>query len=216
MSVKGPKLWQVVKLLKNRNDGEQNEYISKVLGIEKDDYYILENPTKNTKAVLFLEGSKMTMSYLVENKNMNSFEVELISKFKDENIPLLKFKRISDISKIQRRNYYRLDISMYVILRKEDDILFEETNTLNLSGGGMKIITKQKFEVGDTVLIDFKMGDIENNLRGKIVKIDKAEGNSNHISVEFLRLKESKRNEIIRFIFKKQREELQKGMISND
>lgn len=215
MRVKGPKLWQSIKLIKTKSDGSQEDYVSKIVGVEKDEHYIVDNPSKKTQLVMFVNGSKLTMAYLLENKDMHMFDVEVVGKMRDGKIPLLKLKKISDINKIQRRNYYRLDTIIDLTLRKETDIIEEKTTTVNISGGGMRILSKQEFQIGDKVVVDFNMNESENRLKAKVVKLEYVDYSRTDVCIEFIELMEKKRNEIIRFIFEKQREELQKGLSSN-
>lgn len=213
-----PKIWQNVKLTKIKITGEMEEYASKIVGIEDDGMFLLETPLKKTQLVLLINGSIVNMVYMHENLGMYSVDLEVIEKIRDDNnIPLIRAKKVSDIRKIQRRNFFRLLTSMDIVIRKADDVVVEKTKTVDISGGGIKLLSKQNFEVNDIVKLDFKLESKEFSFDAKVVKIDNTDiRDIKEISLQFIDILEKDRNEIIRFIFDKQREGIKKGMFSND
>lgn len=126
-----PKIWQNVKLTKIKITGEMEEYASKIVGIEDDGMFLLETPLKKTQLVLLINGSIVNMVYMHENLGMYSVDLEVIEKIRDDNnIPLIRAKKVSDIRKIQRRNFFRLLTSMDIVIRKVDDVVVEKTRLL--------------------------------------------------------------------------------------
>lgn len=213
-----PKIWQNVKLTKIKITGEIEEYASKIVGIEDDGMFLLETPIKQTQLVLLINGSVVNMIYMHENLGMYSVDLEVVEKIRDDNnIPLVRAKKVSDIRKIQRRNFFRLLTSMDIAVRKINGVVVENTKTVDISGGGIRLLSKQDFEINDIVRLDFQLESKEFSVDAKVVKIDYTDvRETKEVSLQFIDILEKDRNEIIRFIFDKQREGIKKGMFSND
>ncbi|MGP1599210.1 flagellar brake protein [Peptoanaerobacter stomatis] len=213
-----PKIWQNVKLVKTKITGEMEEYASKIVGIEENDIFLLETPIKQTQLVLLINGSVLNMIYMHENLGMYSVDLEVVEKIRDDNnIPLVRAKKVSDIRKIQRRNFFRLLTSMDIAVRKINGVVVENTKTVDISGGGIRLLSKQDFEINDIVRLDFQLESKEFSVDAKVVKIDYTDvRGTKEVSLQFIDILEKDRNEIIRFIFDKQREGIKKGMFSNE
>ncbi|MGP1410477.1 MAG: flagellar brake protein [Peptoanaerobacter stomatis] len=213
-----PKIWQNVKLVKTKITGEMEEYASKIVGIEENDIFLLETPIKQTQLVLLINGSVVNMIYMHENLGMYSVDLEVVEKIRDDNnIPLVRAKKVSDIRKIQRRNFFRLLTSMDIAVRKINGVVLENTKTVDISGGGIRLLSKQDFEINDIVRLDFQLESKEFSVDAKVVKIDYTDvRGTKEVSLQFIDILEKDRNEIIRFIFDKQREGIKKGMFSNE
>lgn len=213
-----PKIWQNVKLTKIKITGEIEEYASKIVGIEDDGMFLLETPIKQTQLVLLINGSVVNMIYMHENLGMYSVDLEVVEKIRDDNnIPLVRAKKVSDIRKIQRRNFFRLLTSMDIAVRKINGVVVENTKTVDISGGGIRLLSKQDFEINDIVRLDFQLESKEFSVDAKVVKIDYTDvRGTKEVSLQFIDILEKDRNEIIRFIFDKQREGIKKGMFSNE
>jgi type IV pilus assembly protein pilZ len=213
-----PKIWQNVKLVKTKITGEMEEYASKIVGIEENDIFLLETPIKQTQLVLLINGSVVNMIYMHENLGMYSVDLEVVEKIRDDNnIPLVRAKKVSDIRKIQRRNFFRLLTSMDIAVRKINGVVVENTKTVDISGGGIRLLSKQDFEINDIVRLDFQLESKEFSVDAKVVKIDYTDvRGTKEVSLQFIDILEKDRNEIIRFIFDKQREGIKKGMFSNE
>ncbi|EHL19983.1 hypothetical protein HMPREF9628_00980 [Peptoanaerobacter stomatis] len=213
-----PKIWQNVKLVKTKITGEMEEYASKIVGIEENDIFLLETPIKQTQLVLLINGSVVNMIYMHENLGMYSVDLEVVEKIRDDNnIPLVRAKKVSDIRKIQRRNFFRLLTSMDIAVRKINGVVLENTKTVDISGGGIRLLSKQDFDINDIVRLDFQLESKEFSVDAKVVKIDYTDvRGAKEVSLQFIDILEKDRNEIIRFIFDKQREGIKKGMFSNE
>ena len=192
--VSGPKNFQMINLIKEKLNGEIEEYPSRIIEI-KDDVYIIENPVRKSELVMFLNGSKIKVTYMVENQGMHYFEAEVVDKLRDTP-PVIIIRKVSDIQKNQRRSFFRIDACIDVEIRKVDDIITEKTMSSDISAGGMRLFTHQIFRLGDVAELSFKLGNIN---------VD--------ISLEFLNVTENEQDAIVKFIFEKQRENLKKGIL---
>lgn len=209
--IEGPKDFQIINILKGKLNGEMEEYASRIIEI-KDDLYTIENPMKKSELVMFLNGSKIRITYMIESQGMHYFDAEVVEKVKDIP-PLMIVRKTSDICKNQRRSFYRIDAMTDVEIRKIDDIIVEKTSSLDLSAGGMRVFTNQRFKLGDFVEVSFKLNGFQIEIESKVVKIweEFSDGESS-VSLEFLNITENERDAIVKFIFEKQREKIKKGI----
>jgi len=84
---------------------------------------------------------------------------------------------------------------------------------LNISGGGMSLITKEQFGIGDIIKIRVVLQAYPAkilNLYGEVVRVESTKNKPDcfTIGIKFVGMNEEVRNEIIKFDFKKHRENL--------
>ncbi len=135
-------------------------------------------------------------------------------------IPVLVVEKPNSFNEIQRRQWVRVPakILMRYCLTGEDQagVIYEGT-TVDISGGGICFLTKDPIEAGQIL-------DVEINLPNrdpifcqlKILRLlEKAskEGEVSKAVSEFCEISEAQRDRIVSFIFEKQREWIQKGLI---
>ncbi len=170
---------------------------------------MVENPSKEGKEVRFLNGTKLDVVFQVENHGLHSFETEIVAKVR-EKINLLKLRRLGEVKKLQRRNFYRVKSDLDVIVRRLGDVIFEETIILDISGGGLKFLSRQDFKLGDLVELNITLLGEDLDLEAKVVKVDKIGFGKSEVSVEFYDLYEDDQNVIVKYVFEKQRREIKR------
>ncbi len=95
--------------------GDQR-YPSDVQGFSQDGELILSAPTYKSMTVPLVKGELLHLVYYRE-AGMFSFMAELISRFREGEMDLIKLKLKSPISKYQRRDFVRLDLLIPVSIR---------------------------------------------------------------------------------------------------
>lgn len=149
------------------------------------------------------------------------FKAKLVNKVFGKE-PLLQLDRVSEIIKIQRRNYYRLKIIKQIKVRKVVNIkekLYEEyfsAALVDLSGGGIGINSTEKLDANDIVEINMELSSKIINMYGRVVRIElliKSKQEMYNYGIHFEKITEIERNIIMRFIFDEQRKLAKKGLI---
>jgi|GEM_PF-3809845 len=118
-----------------------------------------------------------------------------------------------EIEKMQRREFYRLDVNIKLSIRKENqldnEIYLGETS--DLSGNGLSVDLDAQLEMGDIVIINFSLTEDMNvnEIYGKIVRIAKGELLPQRYGIEFIDLELSIKEKIIAYIFQVQRIKIQ-------
>ncbi len=142
------------------------------------------------------------------------YPVEILGA-KEDKVSLLLLKIIGGGEHLQRRRFVRMPINLPFTYRLKGKVGPPKKGyTKDLSAGGIKAVFEEPLLVGQRVLVRI---DLEDDLgpmivEGRIVRVDAREGVIEH-GVEFLNLSERAIRRIMRFIFKKERELREKGLI---
>lgn len=140
---------------------------------------------------------------------------------KEENIMLAVISYPTVIERIQRREYFRIPVAIdckYVFLPEEADYRFpqkliddyadkmEKSFTIDLSGGGMKVVTKLPRPEGSLIMVSINIPE-EIYFTGKVIRLEEdTELKQYKVAIKFIYLQERKRDKLINFIFNKLRE----------
>lgn len=197
-------------------DSDDKLYLpSRIEEIAGDNLYI-SVPMYRGSILPLRVGQKIRISFTYKEVTY-AFNSIVVSR-KWNRVPLLEIKKPDSLIKIQRRGYMRLQIAVDVRFRVAGEkVDFCEGVTVDVSGGGILLLTPSPIEAN-------QMLEVELHLPGKEPLFCKArvlrllekglkEGKVNKAALEFNDIAEGKRDKIISFIFEKQREWIQKGLL---
>ncbi|TDO94480.1 c-di-GMP-binding flagellar brake protein YcgR [Halanaerobium saccharolyticum] len=173
---------------------------------------------------LYREGSPLPIRlnqpvnvYYTTDRAAYKFESKILKRT-NKPIPLLLIEGSDSVTRIQRRDYFRLDVTGTVDVYKmiEDKNYpkkVAEARLLDISGGGIKIQLKKKFEKGEEILINLKnILKPKEFIKSKVVRIGRENNELYNYGIEFLEIEEEQREEIIQWIFAYQRKSRKKGL----
>ncbi|MGE5397860.1 MAG: flagellar brake protein [Chitinophagales bacterium] len=156
--------------------------------------------------------------YFVSNQCAYTFSTHILGR-SIEPLPILEIKRPLEYTKIQRRNYVRLPLSMNLQFVRfiDEEAMMTEGRTIDLSGGGLQFQTKVNLTPEEFI-------ELRLNLSNKVTVVNKAKvvrvfpkAINNEVwqlvAVQYIDLKESQREMIIKYIFDQQRELIKKGLL---
>lgn len=197
-------LLRVGKYLKNKT------IVSQVMDI-KENHLMISSPIKQGMSYLLHEGQKINVIFYREEKGVFSFTAEVIKRL-DLRLPMYIIQPQTTANKIQRRSYFRLKVLTKVLLRNLNESNAIECFTKDISGGGLRITSKKKFEENQKVeCVIFLGNDNTITVTSEIVRVIKdPTKNEYEISLRYEDITDNARNQIISFVFKKQRELRQK------
>jgi len=215
-----PKDLKVNQLLEITVDEEGSPYKNLPSRIEEvsSKYLHVSIPMKRGQILPIRVRQKLTMTL---NQRGRSFQFETIVVSRQLHpIPVLIVIKPESFIEIQRRQWVRVPASIhlrYCIVNEAEASPIYEGTTVDISGGGLCLLTKDPIEAGDIV-------DIELNFPGreplfcqlKILRLlEKAskEGETSKAVCEYNEINENQRDIIVSFIFEKQREWIQKGLL---
>lgn len=159
------------------------------------------------------KGDKIKV-YFTTERAAYEFDSVVLQRIKKP-IYFILIKRPEEFKRIQRRDYFRLELDSIVKIQREKkngSAKKREVRMLDISGGGIQIKTKADYDEGDLIKISFKnLLDLSDLVKGEIVRKEKESFDSYKYGVKFIDLNRADREKIIQWIFSLQRQLRKKG-----
>ena len=187
---------------------DEKSYKALIIDIE-DDNIKINIPVRNDEYLMLYKDDKIEInSYLDDGKCFNYY-CNVISKGKDNNVIYYKLTLPYDVRRIQRRNFFRVNLLEEVTYKNRtnktekeiEELPYKSGIMIDLSGGGLKVRTKEKLKGNDIIVMRIKMTGIEVKLKGQIVRIETSIDNNFLYGVKFLDITEMESDKIIRELF---------------
>lgn len=206
-------------------DNDDRYYKSNIQDLGED-YIGISLPVNNGKYLLLRKGDRIRCIYFREKKIYGFYTVVLDRK--SDKILMIQIKKPDQVKLTQRRDFVRVplinDVLCVLIPDSRDlkhlscQINFFNANSLNISGGGMKLSVDMKYKneirLGSTLMVTIPIKDDNVTVKGKIVRIDKNTQNKLLIcGITFLDLEEDSREKIIKLVFDIMRKQIKKGEV---
>ncbi|MFW5856033.1 MAG: flagellar brake protein [Bacillota bacterium] len=190
-------------------------YPSKIAAINEE-FVKIYPPFKSESVVPLRPGSDIFVFFTGDDAAYK-FNSKVIRRIK-ENIHLLVIEPPEEIVRIQRRNYFRLEVKRDVRYRLINDDLepiqdYVDSKTIDISGGGVKLILNSELEENDLVEMLIDIPDLSDvPLPGEVKQIySLPDGKA--VGIEFINLKRRVRDQIIGWLFDYQRQLRRKGLL---
>lgn len=198
---------------------EEQVYKSRIQDIT-DKQLSISIPIKDGDFIPIIIGEGFEVLYY-EEQNVYKFDGVVIGRITENNVPQLIIKYPGEIKKIQRREFFRVEVIYYIqylnIGKKIDDdeklkILDTKNGNkgilLDISGGGLKLKLRDKLNEGDIIVTEIPMESEKLIVTGRVVRCEMDEGARYICGVIFENIENKTREKIIRFIFDKLRKQL--------
>lgn len=207
-------------------------YRSSVYDILDDGRLELVMPMEQTRLVLLPVDGEYDVCFF-SHGGMYRADVRIVDRQKINGIYILVVEMISNLHKFQRREYYRfncvVEMTAREMTRQESDafargfteLVSEKEMTrgviVDISGGGTRFVSRQKFNEDSIILMRFKLSIMENErpflLAAKVVYSGGIENRANEYEnrVKFEYIDSTTREEIIKYIFDEERKNRKKG-----
>lgn len=190
-----------------------NTYITKIVDWQ-DDIISFFAPMDKTDWVILPHAVSLDLCF-ISKKALYMTTIQILGKYMVKQTLHYNAIITAPIEKRQQRQYFRLDVLMNVQYKifPEDKVSVDlETLTahrgtiVNISVGGLCLVTDQKMNRGDKIYMEFKFLDTDLKLTGLVLNIGEQNnvGTYNH-RVQFLELTRQDENLLSGLIFKKQR-----------
>lgn len=214
---------------------ERKVYKSQVLDLYEGNKLQIAMPIEGYKVLLLPIGGKYEASFY-SNGSIYTALIQVTDRYKKRNQYVLDIMLASALKKYQRREFYRLEHAMDIFYRymlpeememepeeliesmDREDLLFSKAVSLDISGGGMRFVTEKKMHRGDGLIIKFeieydgKKKEILTPARVIFSQSTLIQKNKIEQRIEFVHLNNRQREQIIRFIFEKERSNRKKEM----
>lgn len=209
-----------LELVEYKDGGASNTFVSQYEGSEGN-ALLVATPIFEGRLYPIGMGTKLTVYYLYKD-NLYKFAAKVIGRENRHNISVLKLEPLSDIEKVQRREFYRFDCMLPVnyrvvsSLKDENRGEYISTITADLSGGGLCIKLKESIEKESLVECQlFLKQNTAIHFIGRVVRLTKYNGKkgdyTHEVGVLFEKIDSRDRERIISFIFEQERKLIKKG-----
>lgn len=188
--------------------------------IDKNDDFILINlPVNNGEYLMLHTGESVEMNLYSEEGRCFNFLGDVISKGKDGNVLYYKLTIPYNIKKIQRRNFFRVDIVNFVEYKKITKALDEEISSIpyekslmvDLSGGGIKLKLNGNVKKKDILLVKIQVKGQDLVLKGEAVRVESTADKEKLCGIRFIDITESQSDIIIEELFEIMRKQRAKS-----
>ncbi|TYP59908.1 flagellar brake protein [Thermosediminibacter litoriperuensis] len=165
--------------------------------------------------IFFLRSDELVRIYYAKSDCFYFVRAKVVEK-KYAPIPVIAVKLMGPPEKNQRRDYFRVQVSLKVMVRPEGTENWMNAYVVDLSASGAMIYSGKEIGKEQIVEIKLPLNSKEFNLKAKVVRITKdpmRSINPYNMGVQFIDIEEHMRDEIIKFILTEQRKLRQKGCI---
>lgn len=210
-----------------RNDKNKKVYVSRIYDILPKNTLQIAMPIFEGKLVPLSVNDKYSACFYTD-KGLLQCNAIVTSRYKDGNLFFLEILLLGELSKVQRREFYRYNCVMDAKIRvvsddeyetgrpdnisiPEDDLDWQPAKISDISGGGVKLFQRVYLERNEVVKIKFRVIIIDEvinfNLFARILGSTSVQGRSDLFEqrLEFMKISQDERDKIIRFIFESER-----------
>jgi c-di-GMP-binding flagellar brake protein YcgR len=188
-------------------------YDSRVEDFDKDGSILMAVPSNSGVPVPLVPGTMLEVTFMGPDSRYR-FASQITGRTKAGSVFMLVLKRPDDIARDQMREFFRVStrikVKIYLFYSNVPDenlkIPHDSVDgiVVDLSGGGCRIMTDATVVRGQLVKVDFgETFEKLSEINGKIMRVVKREG-KNDVSISFKFKKESERNPVIKYVFKRQ------------
>ena len=224
--------------IKRTENGKVPILTSQLEAVEDNGELVIQMPVYKGKIILLSLGSRYEMMFYTR-RGLYRGICQVIDRYKEDNMFMVKVVLKSGLNKFQRREYFRLEcilgMQAYDLEReealkldgarleervKDPEIIMTEMKAVivDISGGGIRFISEKKHEEGDCLAVRtvLQNENIDQQLLVvvSIVSCRKAAPNMERYETraEFLHLNTKLRETIIKYIFDEDRKIRKKDM----
>ena len=204
-------------------------YVSQIYEFTGNNIIKTAMPISKGKLVPLDKGRKYD-TFFFTSKGIYQCITRIINRSKSDKLYTLEIEQVTELKKFQRRQYFRLEktIPIYYAELSDEDYLsilkthhfpesmrdidmFENADTLDISGGGMRFVGKRQIETGKRMLIMFDINDRERQIKFRLpatvilsFKVPNRIGMYEH-RIEYENITREYRELLIKYIFEEER-----------
>lgn len=216
-------------------DNETRQLKSEVLEIPNGNKLIISCPSYQGRLVNIVAGERYHMYHADPESGVYKFMGLIVQREKSELIYRLHVLRVSEVSRAQRRNHFRLSLVEPATLNIPDgegeEVFFHQGQQIvqivarfrtldailkDISAGGARVYSKESLEIGTRLLMDVNLEGQKFRFECEIVRCFLAEDvvKRYDLGIKFLNIDSQLQRKLVGVIFDKQRKMLKKGLSS--
>ena len=174
-------------------------------------YILIDIPVNNGIYLTMNDNDEIEAEHYVDGGSYYKFNCRVLGRTREGKLNLYKLSKPYNISKIQRRNYVRVDMVEYAFYKLQNDNgeeVWKKGIILDLSGGGMKIKIEEKLSLRDRVTVNIFIAENEKvQIVGEVVRVEKSNTGEYICGLKFKEISERTRDKIIQKVFEQMRKQ---------
>lgn len=211
-----------------RNDESSTSYISQLLDIVDDKNISIVAPMHEGRLKFLSSNTKIVVYYLNSRQDLFCFNAIVKGHKKIGPLDMFDLTIVGDFTKIQRRRYYRLDVTLDCQYKVETEQLISSDNLTfskeppadlkngyikNISGSGLCLVLEEPLHIGSVLDITINLDESALiRVFAQIVRIISIQGKKHELGMHFVKIEKHDADTLNRFIFEKQRILLKNAM----
>ncbi|MDO5517762.1 MAG: PilZ domain-containing protein [Clostridium sp.] len=185
-------------------------YKSLIIDIEDDDCIKINLPICDGEYLIEEVGKELDINIYSKSGRCYNFNSQIIRKSKEGSIPYYELSSPYNIRRIQRRNFFRVEIVNDTYYKNITDIKdknqieevpFKKALMIDLSGGGMRLKLNGQVKKHDIFLIKIEVKKLKMLLKGEVVRMEVDENLDRICGIKFLDMTDSQIDKIIEELF---------------
>ncbi|WP_422445787.1 flagellar brake protein [Thermoanaerobacterium sp. DL9XJH110] len=193
---------------------EENSFFpSKIEDVEPEKL-VLSMPMKKNM-IYFIAINKPIKIYFLKGDFLYCVDGKVINKTYSP-VPLLTAQLVGQPYKNQRREYFRLKISLDVSAKVAGSEHCVNGRTRDLSAGGALLLLPEEIKKGEVIEVRLSINSEDLVLKALVVRSEKdleRRVNPYNVAVQFMEIDNNQRDFIIKFLLSEQRRLRKKGLI---
>lgn len=217
---------EIMPLRRAKTAEDIPHYMTRVYDVRSDDEIMLNMPFEDGRLVLLSVGAEYNLSFYT-SQGLYQCDAVVKERYKSKNVFVVNFELTTALRKFQRREYFRLNCILDMNCTEVDqeavsqfknhveffgaDFTMNNGTIVDISGGGIRFVSKVKYEKGTHMYFTFKLSiagqDVEFKAIGKIIASEERQNRSGEFEnrVQFVDVDSEDREIIIKYIFEEER-----------
>ena len=201
-------------------------YMTKVMDIMSDDTIEVLMPFEKGRVVLLPVDGEYSLCFYSPKGLFQCF-ARIVDRYRSDNMYILVMNLTSQLSKLQRREYYRFSCAIELksrICSLEELEAFEKNRkylvdaekgisksvVVDISGGGLRFVANFKYDEGSTIYCAYRLPgiiDTEYEMICNVLRVQELENRPGLFEhrIQYVYIDETSREDIIHFIFEEER-----------
>lgn len=197
-------------------------YISQLLEVQESGTIVISAPIYEARLIFIPAYKTIRLAFIHNELGLLGFLATVLENDLKDKIAVLVVRPETELFKMQRRKYYRLDflkdITVRISGRKATDINKPNIRafTKNISGSGMCIVTDTDIPRKSELEVELNLSeDVTIKAKCEVVRnswFEVMKSKSYELGLQFTLISKSDQNNLIKFIYEQQRIRLSKEM----
>ena len=205
------KTGQIVEL-NNTEDIKSDKHKVRIEEVVSNEEIIIEVPIVGGNALTMHSGAEFEITYYKE-ASMFVQKVKVITRFMSGPVVCARLSLVGKSKRFNRRQYFRMPVLLDGFTKHGDDN-YKSMTTTNLSAGGIRFVSLEKFQAGDKINIKFMIKEIELELEGTVISCGLMQDSIRRydVRVKFEEVDSRSERIIMSYLFEQQRAIKRKGL----